>query len=153
MNPAVALRVVERPCAPSQLIQYAADLRDRTQDDFDEVWCVFDVDEYKDVPSAVSEALRRDVRVALSNPCFELWLLLHFADHCAYAESYAKLLPHLVRHVPRYDKTRLDFRHFGAGWRDAVRRAKGLSPEGKEHEVNPSSGMWALSERIAAPRA
>lgn len=148
-NPAVALRVMERPCAPSQLIAYTADFRDQSKEDFDEAWCVFDIDEFRDVPRAVSDALRQDVEVAISNPCFELWLLLHFADHCAYAESYAKVLPHLARHLPRYDKTRIDFRHFADSWRDAVRRAKALAPEGKEHEVNPSSGVWRLAEAVA----
>ncbi|WP_406475346.1 RloB family protein [Streptomyces sp. NBC_01615] len=150
-NPAVALRLLERPCAPSQLVAYTADLRDRSMGDFDEAWCVFDIDEFQDAPRAVADAHARDVEVAISNPCFELWLLLHFADHCAYAESYAKVLPHLTRHVPRYDKARLDFRHFADGWRDAVRRAKALSPEGKEHEVNPASGVWRLVEAVAGP--
>lgn len=150
-NPAVALRVVERPCAPTQLVSYTADLRDRSPGDFDEAWYVFDIDEFRDVPRAVSDAIRRDVKVAVSNPCFELWLLLHFTDHGAYAESYARLLPHLTKHLPRYDKARLDFRHFADGKHDAVRRAKTLSPEGKEHEVNPSSGVWRLAEEVAGP--
>ncbi|MGW7415647.1 RloB family protein [Streptomyces sp. NPDC054863] len=151
-NPAVSLRLVERPCAPSQLVTYTADLRDRAREDFDEAWCVFDMDEFVDVPQAVADAALRGVEVAVSNPCFELWLLLHFADHGAYAGSYAQLVPHLSRHLPRYDKTRIDFRHFADRWRDAARRARALAPAGKEHEVNPASGVWRLLEVIAVGR-
>ncbi|MCX5200268.1 RloB family protein [Streptomyces sp. NBC_00237] len=149
-NPAVSLKLVERPCAPSQLVTYTAELRDRSREDFDEAWCVFDVDEFGDVPDAVADAERRGIEVAVSNPCFELWLLLHFADHCAFTGSYAHLVPHLAKHLPRYDKTRADFRHFAATWPEAARRARALAPVGKEHEKNPASGVWRLVKAIAA---
>jgi len=33
--------------------------------------------------SAISEAKQKDVGVALSKPCFEIWLLLHHVDKTA----------------------------------------------------------------------
>lgn len=47
---------------------------------YDHVYCVFDVDEHPDIPSALETARQNKIQVALSNPCFEYWLLLHF-DH------------------------------------------------------------------------
>ncbi len=38
------------------------------------------------------------------------------------------------------------------GWREAVRRAKQLAPDGKEREVNPSTGMWKLALTIGRPQ-
>ncbi|UUU23821.1 RloB family protein [Streptomyces sp. DSM 40750] len=148
VNLAVTVRVITKPCAPSQLVKYAVGQRDLGQGDFDEVWCVFDVDEFQDVRRAVDLAEEEGIDVAVSNPCFELWLILHFAPHTAYARTYRELLPHLTRHLPRYDKARLDFRHFSDGWRTAATRARQLAPRGKEHEANPASGVWALVERI-----
>ncbi|WP_443058349.1 RloB family protein [Streptomyces sp. NBC_00775] len=148
-NPAVTVRIATKSCAPSQLIKYAAGQRELSRSDFDEVWCVFDVDEFPDVSRAVSCARDAGIEVAVSNPCFELWLILHFGTHTAYAGSYRELLPHLARHLPRYDKSRLDFRYFVDGWESAIPRARRLAPSGKEHEVNPATGMWTLVERIA----
>ena len=44
----------------------------------DEYWCMFDHDEHPNVPDALSKALGAGVGVAFSNPCVELWFLLHF---------------------------------------------------------------------------
>jgi hypothetical protein len=47
---------------------------------FDDIWCVFDRDEHPYVPEATALAERHGIGVALSNPCFELWLVLHARD-------------------------------------------------------------------------
>ncbi|MEV6161261.1 RloB family protein [Streptomyces sp. NPDC052052] len=151
-NPAVSVKVIERPKAPSQVVSYTVKLLNSTADEYDQAWCVFDVDEFTDIDQAMAEAGRHGVAVALSNPCFELWLLLHFTDHRSHAPSYAHLVPHLDRHTPGgYSKTGLDFRLYKDTWREAVRRARGLAPEGKEPEVNPSTGMWQLALTIGGP--
>ncbi|MCD9143917.1 RloB family protein [Streptomyces albireticuli] len=147
-NPAVTVRIRTKPCSPAQLIAYAAGERDRAGDDFDQVWCVFDVDEYE-VGCAVTRARREGIEVAVSNPCFELWLVLHFCDHKAHVGTYRELLPYLKRYVPAYDKARLDFRDYEHGWPSAGSRAVRLAEAGHEHATNPSTGVWALVDRIA----
>ena len=49
-------------------------------EDFDEVWCVFDVEQASrpQVIKARTLAARHAIRLARSNPCFECWLLAHF---------------------------------------------------------------------------
>lgn len=147
-NPAVSVKLVEHPRSPSQVVAYAAGIRRQAPEDYDQVWCVLDVDEFPDVAAAVAEAARQDIAVALSNPCFELWLLLHFADHRAFVRTFGELVPRLKDFVPRYDKSRIDFRHFRGGWRDAVRRAQRLAREGTEQDTNPSTGVWRLALAI-----
>ena len=46
----------------------------------DSVWCVYDVDANSDAILAKAAALAKRNRfdIALSNPCFELWYILHF---------------------------------------------------------------------------
>ena len=46
----------------------------------DIVWIVFDKDDFDNYSSAVSSAHQADIKVAYSNECFELWLLLHFQE-------------------------------------------------------------------------
>jgi hypothetical protein len=147
-EPAVTVRFKSKPCSPSQLVEYAIGERRRAHGDFDQVWCVFDVDDY-DVERAVSHAGRSGVETAVSHPCFELWLLLHFRDHTAHAEGYRQLLPLLKKHVPRYRKEKLEFQDFHGGLGDAVVRARGMAVRGREHVVNPATGVWALVGRIA----
>lgn len=151
-NPAVSVKIVEHPKAPSQVVSYAAKLLEKAGEEYDETWCVLDVDEFKDIDQAVADAARMKIEVALSNPCFELWLLLHFTDHRRHAPSYDCLVPHLAKHVPGgYSKTDLDFRRYEDSWPEAVRRAKALAPEGNEPELNPSTGMWRLALAVGGP--
>jgi len=43
----------------------------------DELWLVVDVDRWKCLPAVADEALRKKYKLAISNPCFEVWLLCH----------------------------------------------------------------------------
>ena len=52
----------------------------------DQVWAVFDRDEHPRFKEAVALCKHGSVNVAHSNPCFELWLLLHVQDHDRYEE-------------------------------------------------------------------
>ena len=55
---------------------------------YDEVWVMFDVDDFADgVPRALELAHRNRIRCALSNPCFEIWLVWHIADANAYVTT------------------------------------------------------------------
>ncbi|MFI5615899.1 RloB family protein [Streptomyces sp. NPDC051567] len=150
-NPAVAVKVLNKPCSPTQLVTYARDQREQNRDAYDEVWCVFDVDQFPDVADAVAQARRHGIEVAVSNPCFEVWLLLHFTDHRASAETYKKLLPLLRKHVPAYDKARVDFARYREGLAAATERAVRLDPTGRDHTRNPSSGVWRLTDRMSPP--
>ena len=70
---------------------------------YDHVWCVFDVDEHPFVPEAKQQAQANGIELAVSNPCFELWLLLHFQDQTAHIERRA--VQRLCReHMPGYRK-------------------------------------------------
>ncbi|MFA8300342.1 MAG: RloB family protein [Hyphomicrobiales bacterium] len=51
--------------------------------DYDQVWCVFDKDDFKDFvfDKAINLAEKKGFKVAYSNQAFEYWLILHFNDH------------------------------------------------------------------------
>jgi hypothetical protein len=48
-----------------------------------------DVDEHPRLDEARVQAHDNDIRVAISNPCFELWLVLHFRSQNAYLTCQA----------------------------------------------------------------
>ena len=56
----------------------------RKKDSFeegDQVWAVFDRDEHPRFADAVNLCNAHGVRVGRSNPCFELWLILHEQEY------------------------------------------------------------------------
>lgn len=65
---------------PSQLVKKVKHLESKGDDDYDEIWCVFDRDSWtiEDFNSAISSAKAQGFKVAYSNEAFELWYLLHF---------------------------------------------------------------------------
>jgi hypothetical protein len=142
-NPTIKLTVRSKGVAPDQLVRMAK----RIGDGYDEMWCVVDTDEF-DIAKAARLADELGVRLAVSNPCFELWLLLHFDDHKVVTRSYKQLRPKLIKYVPGYDKCRLDFAQYDGGVADAVRRGERLVSSGREHARNPSTGVWKLVRQV-----
>ncbi len=63
---------------PSKLVQSAKELNQ--QDDYDQVWCVFDRDSWtrEDFNNAITNAKSQGFKIAYSNEAFELWYVLHF---------------------------------------------------------------------------
>lgn len=47
----------------------------------DEVWIVFDRDEHLEIPRVIKECAANGIGYAYSNPCFEVWLILHHEDY------------------------------------------------------------------------
>jgi hypothetical protein len=147
-NPEIEVTVRGKGVAPDQLVRHAK----RIGDSYDEMWCVVDTDEF-DIAKAARLADELGVRLAVSNPCFELWLLFaremkHSEDHRAETRSYKELVPKLIRHVPGYDKCRLDFDHYDRGVGAAVERGEQLDPSGNDHGRNPSTGVWKLVRQV-----
>lgn len=143
--------------APLTLVKAAAEARERADDELDEVWCIFDVEQPQNHPNlreAVSLARDSDVRVAVSNPCFELWLALHFGEH-----SRPLKTTEAIRLRQTYDKRNdkgLDGSRYMPLRNDAARRARALDVrhEGNGTEFpndNPSSGMYRFLEAVEMP--
>ncbi|HLL82036.1 MAG TPA: RloB family protein [Longimicrobium sp.] len=152
--------VVEAPGGdPRALVERAIELRDeaaaravREGDEnlaYDEVWCVFDVDDHARLRAARELAERTEIGLAVSNPCFELWLILHFREHGAHLTS-RRAAQLLEQHIPGYHK-HVRFDDLSIGYADAVERAKTLERrhlKAGTDGANPSTGAHRLTERI-----
>lgn len=61
--------------------------------DTDELWMIIDTDRWKNIPDIISECKKQsNMFVAVSNPCFEFWLLLHIKDIKEYSENELDLI-------------------------------------------------------------
>src|SRR5690606_11341202 len=61
--------------------------------DTDELWMIIDTDRWKNIPDIISECKKQsNMFVAVSNPCFEFWLLLHIKDIADYDENELALI-------------------------------------------------------------
>jgi hypothetical protein len=93
---------------PLRLVEEAQ--RVRKEDDFDQMWCVFDRD---DVPverfnQALAHAQRYKIKVAYSNQAFELWHVLHYhyCDTAMTRQDYiSRLGQQLMRPYKKNDAT------------------------------------------------
>lgn len=158
-NPRVHVEVARETGVPKTVVKEAIALRERAEQEalrerdenlrWDEVWGVFDVDDHPSLAEAVELAGRHAIRVAVSNPCFELWALLHFQDQQAHIER-GKLRAALQRHLRGYDKV-LDFDRMHPGYEEALRRATALADRAArdgEPGRNPTTDVPRLTESI-----
>ena len=119
---------------------------------YDEVWCVLDVDDHARLGKARELADRHGISLAISEPCFELWGLLHYQDQWAYAEC-STVCEALRRHLPYYDK-RLDFDAIRPQYSQARERAIALDQQRDRTNgsSNPSTDVWRLVDSLLASK-
>lgn len=121
---------------------------------FDEVWCAYDVDEHPFLAEARDKALANDVRLAVSNPCFEVWLLLHLREPtgCMNRQEMQKAFRtqcgsnFLGKHLPLTIS-------WGDNYESALQRARRLhdervKPWPHESDANPCTTVHLLTESI-----
>ncbi|WP_426004177.1 RloB family protein [Paenarthrobacter sp. NyZ202] len=158
----IQVRTVGGVGDPLQVVEHAVRLKrdalkvaKQQRDDnlsFDHVWCVFDVDDFTRIPTALSLAKREKINVAVSNPCFEVWPLLHFTYTTAYLSS-EEAAERLRVYMPDYDKS-LDCSLLRGNFQKARAAAKKLDTEheknGSPSRHNPSTQVWSLIDAIIA---
>jgi hypothetical protein len=113
--------------SPPQVLRRMEDhLRREELRSSDEAWLVVDKDQWTDEQLAQLHAwaqTRHNLGLALSNPKFEYWLLLHFEDGTGIASS-RDCSDRLSQHLPGYDKG-IDARKITReAIGDAIRRAR-----------------------------
>lgn len=117
---------------------------------FDQVWCVVDVDDHRRLREARIMARDNGIELVVSNPCFELWLILHFRDQTAYIDRFQ--LKSACRNLPESDRGgHPPFEKCLSHYDTAVIRARQLDDRNDrdgEPGRNPSTSVYRLTERI-----
>lgn len=105
---------------PENLVKKAAAFKKENEIDEkngDRVWCVFDIDinynnnnavtsKINEIQRAKAHADKNKIRLGMSNPCFELWYLLHFEYTTANMKNYTEVQRRLSKYIIDYDKTK-----------------------------------------------
>ncbi|MCA2190134.1 RloB family protein [Nonomuraea cavernae] len=149
---------------PLGLVRAAIDHRDRAPKSaadqyapYSEVWCVVDVEAptpHGSLEKALDLADRNGISYAVSNPCFEIWLLLHARDQRGYVttdQACSLLEAHggcgYTRNGKSFDPVAL----LGS-YEVARRRAQLLAEthiaESRWASRNPSASVWKLVESL-----
>lgn len=125
--------------------------------DVDERWLCLDVDHWgtgrhtPNLARACKEALEAGYGLAISNPAFEVWLLLHFSDEPKATQSDCEAAIRAA--VGAYDKTRLQahlYTRETVGL--AITRARALDFDPSQRwPQQPGSHVYRLVERLPPP--
>nr|SBO92551.1 hypothetical protein BN4615_P2065 [Nonomuraea gerenzanensis] len=115
---------------------------------------MFDIEWPKNHPNlkqAIRLAQEHGIRLAISNPCFELWLILHFEDQTAFIGT--KEAESRSRKLDGRSGKRIDPNQYMPRRHEAVRRALLLAQRHARHQSscpddNPSSAMGELLAAI-----
>ncbi len=155
----VEIVVDDRGGVPKTLVERAVEekrkselLARRTGDSslkYEEIWCVYDVDEHPKLQDARQQAEAHGIRIAVSNPCFELWFLLHFRDQSAHIEREAASRT-CAEHMRGYVKL-ATYKELAPHFELAVSRAVALEARHLENGnpgTNPSTGVVHLASRL-----
>lgn len=148
---------------PFPLKELPEEVRRSWNDDFDEVWCVVDVDERNEDLRRLGTELSRlparkskSVHKVVSAPCFEYWLLLHFEFT---AQSFhgmeggrsacEQVIQRLRGHLPGYKKNDpAVYGRCGGRLAEALRNVERLDPR----QCSPATEVGKLVLRLQGLR-
>ena len=122
-------------------------------DHFDQVWCVFDVDEHPKIDDAKQQAANHGIKLVISNPCFDLWILLHYEDLRQHTHRHkvqkacAKHITGSVKDPPCEEL----FERYAQAEKRAIALNKWQASRGTEG-ANPSTNVYELVAKIRSYR-
>lgn len=167
-NPRIHVEVLEREgtaSAPEHVMKMLDQFCERYyyEEGLDELWLVVDTDRWGDkkLASIGRKCYQKGYEMAVSNPCFELWLLLHLRSLNEYPDetldefqenrktgSRTRLEEELVNLLGEFSKSSLKTEHFLPNVEDAIRRARALDNPGDRWPNDLGSRVYLLTEKI-----
>ncbi len=118
----------------------------------DERWLVIDVDRQRGqfLDEVTRVAQESGYSLAVSNPCFEVWLLLHFQEAAPTGTNCDAVIGRLRSHAGGYNKSRIRLDFYTANAvRSAIERAR-LLEEGRTERWPkcPGTHVFKVVERL-----
>jgi len=148
--PTLSIQIVKGKGDPKNVVKEAVKQKDALEDKRDEVWCVFDTEIRTNNPTfdeAVQKSRAMNLRLAVSNPAFEYWYVLHFESTDRPFQDAGAVLNALLQHIPDYDKSSDVFHELEAKTAIAVENARQLRQRACEpwdDFPNPSTSVDKL---------
>lgn len=154
-------------CSNNRLVECAVDLA--SEGEYDEVWCVFDMDtkpdnsgQDDDFNSAIQLCANTGLKCAYSNDAFELWIYLHyhFTDQRNHRNFYYEQLSQIfgINYSKQGKKRKFSLEIYQllknderANQNDAIQRSKTLVAQHADlppHTQNPVTYVHELVEEL-----
>lgn len=168
-NPKIHVQVLDRvttASAPTEILRQLDDFKRAYKlNKNDELWIVVDVDNWREKLSDIARLCRQknNYFLAISNPCFELWLLLHIKSLENYTseelnelvknkkvnKTRSRLETELIKLLGAYNKSNLNSSQYLPHVHLAIERAKRLDTNPDHRWPNgPGSHIYKLAEKI-----
>lgn len=155
-NSRVQVKVIEtldNRSAPNHVFSRMKDFAKETQlENDDQLWLVVDKDRWTEhsLREICSKSLNRkiQIQVAVSNPCFELWLYLHHAKWVDGRVSSDRMKDALRKLLGGYNSSKLDVSQYNeSNLKMAIEHSKILNTDGRWPE-NPGTKVYEVVESI-----
>jgi len=165
----IRVHVIDREpgeCSPGHVIRALDGFRNEFKlRSGDELWMVIDRDQWPliSLVDVASKCAQKGYHLAVSNPAFEVWLLLHVADLKQYSRdelaeleenermsrTRPRLEQELVRFLGAYNKSGLNMQDFLPGVENAVQLARAMDTHPEERWPRSlGTRVYQLVERI-----
>ena len=112
--------------APPRILKRAEEfVKEKGFQKKDEIWLVLDRDQWTEeqLTQVLQGCKRTAFNLAVSNPQFEYWLLLHFENGGGVSGS-RDCIQRLKRYLPNFEKCHLEIQKIEKGIPDAIKRAE-----------------------------
>ncbi len=135
---------------PIQLVDEAVKMKNDGERSMkgDSFWVVYDRESEQKYPDklhaqARNNAEREDIKIAISNVCFEVWILLHFQENVGPYTCHDDLSKKsdFRKHLPSYDKA--DKKVFDL-LKDKVDTARDNAPRSNNRTKDSANPEWTL---------
>lgn len=152
------------------LIRKAVEYQNKNQisvSDGDAVWVVADADVNYNNPDPIADKDRllskarkmadaKGIHIAISNPCFEFWYLLHFQYTTKFLRDYPAVRSVLAAYLPDYEKANDVYVQLSEHTTDAIQNAKRVEQYHIQNDcnkpfgiaVNPFTDIYQLVESL-----
>lgn len=160
----VQVKVKERGGAPITVINQAQAQVEKRQQEvregqsnvsaFESICCVLDVENPHENPSferAIQNADQSGYQLAVSNPAFEFWYILHFEHTTRPFVNANEVKQYLQRHIRDYREAMSVFELLVRSTRQAIDRARSIAenhPQGTQRFPNPSTQVYLPVEEM-----
>lgn len=159
-NPVIDIQ--GKGCSTGKLIEVTEQLVKEAKIIYQNVWVVFDKDDFLDFDQAIADGVSKGYKIAWSNQSFEYWLYLHFAysDSALHRDDWCKKLDELFKIYGLGEgKYRKNYSNIYAvmdsydgvntAIRNAKRRMAGFHPDfQKPSEYDPGTEVYRLVDEL-----
>jgi hypothetical protein len=161
-SPKIHVEVLERESSKSDPLECISSLNSfkakYTLNKNDELWLVCDVDRWgqKKLSQVNQLCHQKAYLLAVSNPCFEAWLLLHLVDWDSYTQDQkdhisqgcGTVSQEIKKVIGSYVKTNININDFIKGIANAVDQAKKLDQPNEDWPMSFGSKIFLLIESM-----